>query len=136
MVSTSFSTDLGILLTWKTPSDTDGMTTLTVEDSGSKSNASSVIDALALFSPTSVSVSGADEAIKVDLIMVTTIYARKDKYLLISSAFASTEADVITLLEAQISKLPGDSGGAPGFVLFSAIAAISVVAIILKKRKV
>ncbi|PWI48571.1 hypothetical protein CEE45_05885 [Candidatus Heimdallarchaeota archaeon B3_Heim] len=127
---------MGILQKWKTPSDTDGMTTLTVEDSGSKSNASSVIDALALFSPTSVSVSGADEAIKVDLIMVTTIYARKDKYLLISSAFASTKADVITLLEAQISKLPGDSGGAPGFVLFSAIAAISVVAIILKKRKV
>ena len=137
LVSNLVNTDTQISQTWKTPSDTTGMTSLTVEDSGSVDNASSIIDSLSLLSPTSVSVSGADEAKKISFLTITTIYVREDKYILISAAVVSDEADVITLLEAQITKISGDSGGgAPGFVLFSSIAAISVVAIILKKRKV
>ena len=134
LVSTLLDTDLHISQTWKTPSDSTGMTSLSVENAGSVSNASAVIDALSLFGSTSVSVSGADEAKKVSILMLTTIYAREDKYILISAALASTEADVITLLEAQVTKISGKSS-APGFILLSSIAAISVFSIILNRYR-
>ncbi|MHA1978441.1 MAG: hypothetical protein ACW98F_04810 [Candidatus Hodarchaeales archaeon] len=135
LVSTTTNTDLLIVQTWKTPSDTIGMTTLTAEDSGTKSNASTVIDSLSILGATSVSVSGSDEAKKIDLMMMVTIYARIDKYIIFSAAVVSTEADVITLIEAQITKIPGDGGGAPGFILLYSITAISSTAIILRKKK-
>jgi hypothetical protein len=136
LVQTTVNTDLQIAQVWKTPTDTTGMTSLTVDDSGTVSNASTVMGALALFGPTSVSVSGADEAKKVELLMISTIYAREGKYIIISAAFAATEAEVITIIEAQITKISGNGGGdggVPGFILFSSIAAIAVMT--KKQRK-
>lgn len=64
---------------------------------------------------------------------ICSITAQKDDYIAIGSG---NEAEVITILEAQMEKLPGgDGGGAPGFVLITAIFAIGATGIILKKTK-
>ena len=129
--SNSTQTATTITQLWKTPSDTAGLTIMSCTNYSTTDDARDIINGKKTIGFTqSVHVSGADEAV----LNLKTIHARKGAFIATSSSITSEEADVKTLLSAQMNKIPG-SGGAPGFALITAIGAIAAASFLLKKPK-
>lgn len=134
LVTTTNDTQNEIVQVWKTPSDTNGTTILTVIDYNTTDAAKFAIAGAKIFFGTPFTVSGADEAVNSSIMGIDTILARKKAYVASCSDISSDIEDVITLLEAQMKKIPGD-GGVPGFTLFTTFIAISICVITFKKNR-
>lgn len=134
LVTTTNDTQYEIVQTWETPSDITGSTILTVIDHNTTDAAKLAIVGANLLAGDPVTVSGADEAVNSSFFGIDTIIARKKSYIASCSDIASDAEDVITLLEAQMEKIP-DDGGVPGFTLLATFIAIGVGVITFKKNR-
>ncbi len=119
---------------WKTPSDPDGYTILSVEDYNTSSLAKTTMGFSEWFAGDPVEVEGADQTINVSF-FVNTIMARKGSFIASCSDIWSSAEDVVTLLELQIAILPGSGGGISGFTIIFSIFSVGALVILYKKTK-
>jgi len=134
--STTVETATMISQVWKTPSDTTGLTMMSCTNYTQTATAKDIIEGIKVARPdyNYTSVSGASEAVEVWYQTDKTIYARKGAFVAYSATITSEEADIKTLLSAQMNKIPGSSI-TPGFALITAIVAVAVASFLLKKPK-